>query len=158
MSSKNFDFNSGAGLEGDHQNLQTSLHYFRKLTSDTTLLFATVGLLHNETAVNYTTLGTSSDKRNEWTLPLSLGLELPANDWLTFRSSIVQSVLLDTSSRTDTINDFETSGSDDTTVAAGVSLIFNKLSIDATLEGINDGTGKINGVSLLGNVGFTYTL
>ncbi len=157
VNSKNFAFNNGAGLDGESKSLQTLLNYFHRFSDEKAFYFVTAGLFRSESVVSYSAPGSNNDKTAILNLPLSLGLEVPANSWLTLRSAIKQSVLIEDTKRTNGTADLETNGTDDTVVSAGVSLLFERFSLDATLEGADSGSGKVNGSALLANVGLKYS-
>ncbi|WP_413289060.1 hypothetical protein [Bdellovibrio sp. HCB337] len=94
---------------------------------------------------------TAATKTEETVLPVTVGIEADAASWLTLRGSITQPVLLGSVKSTpgDTVT-----VANDTTVAAGAGIKFNKFTLDATLAGST--TGTINGNSLLANAGLTY--
>ncbi|MBL7669196.1 MAG: hypothetical protein JNM39_01810 [Bdellovibrionaceae bacterium] len=156
MDSKGFAFNNGAGIEGDSKSLQTVLNYFHRFSDEKVFLFVIAGLSRGETVVSYAAPGSNNEKLTTWSLPLSLGLEIPANSWLTLQTSVKQGVLINSSNATNGITDLATNGLDDTKVSAGASLAFERIKLDATLEGADSGSGKVNGSTLLANVGLKY--
>ncbi|RYZ84805.1 MAG: hypothetical protein EOP04_17275 [Proteobacteria bacterium] len=83
-------------------------------------------------------------------LPVVVGIEADAASWLVLRGSVTQTVLLSSvKNATDT-----RTKANDTTVAAGAGIKFNKFTLDGSLAGST--TGQINGGSLLANAGLTY--
>lgn len=157
VSSYNFAFNNGAGLEGDSKSFQTSINYFRRLSGDKTFVFVTAGLARGERVISYVAAGSNNDKLATLSLPLSLGVEVPISGWLTLRSAVKQSVLIGESNQTNGLTDLTTNGTDDTVVSAGASLLFDRLAVDATLDGAESESGKVNGVTLLAKVGIKYS-
>jgi hypothetical protein len=86
-------------------------------------------------------------------LPLTIGMEMNANDWLTLRGSVSQSVLISDSTQTVTDKHHENT----TQVGAGAGVTWKKLTLDGTLRGAMDtGNGQLDGNNLLANVGMTY--
>lgn len=89
-------------------------------------------------------------------LPIVVGLEVDAASWMTLRGTVKQSVLIgdakDESLTATTI--YTTNQKNDTEIAAGVGLKFNKIAVDATLAGTT--TGAVNGNTLLANASMTY--
>ena len=84
-------------------------------------------------------------------LPVVFGIEADAATWLVLRGSVTQTVLL---SSVKASPGETTTKANDTTVAAGAGIKFNKFTLDGTLAGST--TGNINGGSLLANAGLTY--
>ena len=100
-------------------------------------------------------------KKTDMFLPVWMGLEADANSWMTLRASITQNVLLDSHKEETAGNSTaETNpGVNNTVAAVGVGLKFNKVTVDASLEGLSsNGTAsqKVNGTDLLGSAGLTY--
>lgn len=94
-------------------------------------------------------------------LPVALGLEYTANDWLVFRGSVKQRVVIDqgeTKSKgaNETTTDKTDNFPNSTTAAAGAGLKFGKFMVDGTFAGTT--SGNINATNLLANVSFTYSL
>lgn len=90
-------------------------------------------------------------------LPLVVGLETAATDWLKLRGSVAQNVIID--QRVSAVTN--TNNPNSTTVSGGVGIIWKKVAIDATLAGTNagvnsTGSGNINGNELLANASMTY--
>lgn len=97
----------------------------------------------------------SEAKMTTSSLPLVIGMELDAASWLTLRGSVTQTVLLNdvktTANGTDLVNSHQLNN---TTVAAGAGVKFNKWNLDATLAGST--TGDVNGNTLFANSSLTY--
>jgi hypothetical protein len=106
---------------------------------------------------NYTVKTPTEAKNDKLFIPLLIGLENSVNDWLTLRASVGQKVFLD---QFKTASDTNNAPANTTTVGAGAGIKWAKFTLDATLEGAAGAaaanTGRINGNSLLANVGMTY--
>ena len=111
----------------------------------------------------------ADDKVTSMSLPLFIGMEVDAASWLTLRGSVTQTLQLLNNDKRETLGATvsETApGVNDTTVAAGAGLKFNKITIDGTLQaaaatgvGANAGSGynqALGGNSLLSTLGMTY--
>ena len=111
------------------------------------------------------------DKFNRMTLPVLIGVESKANDWLTLRGSISQTVFVAQSkdefgypanSSTTPANgtpDREFGAeANNTAVAVGAGLKFGNSTIDGTLRDLVGSTAgqKIDGSNLFAQVGFVY--
>jgi len=94
------------------------------------------------------------------TLPVWIGLEADAASWLTLRGSVTQTVLLDSNkTTTGAVTNVETApGANNTVVAAGAGLKFNKIVVDGTLQASTNAatSQQLNGNSLLSTLGMTY--
>ena len=93
------------------------------------------------------------------TLPVWIGLEVDAASWLTLRGSVTETVLLNNSKTTvaGTTTAETAPGANNTVVAAGAGLKFNKIAVDGTLQASGSaGTQQLNGNSLLSTLGMTY--
>lgn len=108
-------------------------------------------------------LTTDDTKETSMSLPIIVGLEAEATSWLTLRGSLTQTVILDNSKKeTGSTTNFEFApGENNTAVAVGAGLKFNKVTVDGTLTGLTtDSTGaanqQLNGNDLLTTVGLTY--
>ncbi len=91
-------------------------------------------------------------------LPLFIGVETEASSWLTLRGSVTQTLQLLNSDKTESggVTASETApGANDTTVAAGAGLKFNKVNVDGTLTAAT--SQQLNSTSLLAQVGMTYS-
>lgn len=101
---------------------------------------------------------TGGDKLEVSSLPLIVGLEADAANWLTFRGSVKQSVFVNNTKETpatgtanpDLVN------SPSTEVAAGVGMKWNKFTVDGTLKAATSGNFGLDGDNFLGNVAMTY--
>ncbi len=81
------------------------------------------------------------------TLPITIGLAVEANSWLTLRGSATQSTLINNANETGP-------GANSTTVAAGAGLKFNKVTVDGTF--VTATTQEIDSNNLLAQVGMSY--
>lgn len=112
--------------------------------------------LANETTKN----SVGDRKATALQLPVWMGLEVDAASWAVLRGSITQTVLIN-DSKTEaggtTATEFSP-GANNTTVAVGAGLKFNKITVDGSLEGLSGATAtqQLNGDALLGSVGLTY--
>jgi hypothetical protein len=102
----------------------------------------------------------ADSKGSSLTMPIAIGMETEATSWMTLRGSITQTVLLnDSKSETGATTNFEYSpGANNTVVAVGTGLKFNKVTVDGTLSGLSGTTAAqtLDGNGLLTQVGFTY--
>lgn len=99
---------------------------------------------------NYTSKeSVADDKTTDMYLPVWMGLEADANSWMTLRASITQNVLLDShkTERAGTATAETNPGLNNTVAAVGVGLKFNKVTVDASLEGLSglNASQKVNG-------------
>ncbi len=97
----------------------------------------------------------ADDKSSSQYLNVLAGLEANATSWLDLRGSVSQEVLYGTTKA----NGGDAMTRDNSTVvAAGASLKFGKLEVDASLGAALDSGnyGKVNGNSLLGDLAMTY--
>lgn len=103
---------------------------------------------------------TAVDTKTETSsLPLIVGLEADAANWLTFRGSVKQSIFVNNTkvkaaaaanATIENINDANT------VVAAGVGMKWNKFTVDGTLKAATTGDFGLDGTNFLGNVAMTY--
>ncbi|MBY0554536.1 hypothetical protein K2P97_08405 [bacterium] len=120
-------------------------------------LFYGASLTQTEDKANILSAG--DNKVTSLKLPLIIGFEAEAASWLTFRSSVTQTVLINQSK---TVNAAGTTtaetdpGANTTTVAFGAGLKFNKLTIDGTISGLTAGGQTIGTNTLLSQVGVGY--
>jgi hypothetical protein len=113
--------------------------------------------LHSQSTKNDTT----DVKTTDLTLPLWIGLEVDAASWLTLRGSVQQTLQLLNNTKVEAsgeTSDEKSPAGNDTTVAAGAGLKFNKITVDGTLQAASNGTTsqQLNGNSLLTMLGLTY--
>lgn len=99
-----------------------------------------------------------ADEQTQTQLPVNIGFETDATSWLTVRASVKQNFFLNDSEvkdgNTGTTTTTETSGSESTAVAAGMTLNFGKFMIDGTLETTT--SGKLNANQWMSNVSVHY--
>jgi hypothetical protein len=122
------------------------------MKKDGSELFYSASLVSSETKDTV-----ANTKTTSMSLPLLIGLELDAASWLTLRGSISQSTLI-ANSKTETAGTTtaETApGVNNTTLALGAGLKFNKVTFDGTLATAT--TQQINTTNLLAQAGLTYT-
>jgi hypothetical protein len=136
-------------------------------TSETGEIF--MGGQLSSTAVDCKVTGSvaCTTKFTRTNLPVWVGVEANANDWMVLRGSITQSVLYDTSKdeiglpttagisgATGAASEFG-SAPNNTVVAAGTGFKFKGARLDATLSSAT--SQSINTTALLAQVGFNYT-
>lgn len=119
--------------------------------AENTIFFHSIGFSYTKSEAKDSVSG-NKNKTENFSFPLTIGLETEANSWMTLRGSVSQNVLI---SRTKTGQDKDENHPNSTTVAAGTGLKFKSLILDATFAGTT--TGQINSVNFLSNVGMTYT-
>lgn len=97
----------------------------------------------------------AAGKTESLALPVVIGIEADAASWLVLRGSITQTVLLN-SVKTTPVSGTSTdaTGGNNTRVAAGTGIKFNKFVLDTTLAA--ESNGNINGANLLANAGLVY--
>ncbi len=100
-------------------------------------------------------IGSTDTKWERTSLPLIVGGEVDAAQWLKVRASVSQNVLLSTykKSVTGTAADSVTKNND-TTLAAGAGINFTKWTLDGTVT--SQTTGNINQSEFLTNASLTY--
>lgn len=96
---------------------------------------------------------TPTNKTNVTGLPLVVGMELDAASWLTLRGSVKQTVLMG-ENKVAAATTTKSNLANDTTVAVGAGLKWNKITLDGTLAGST--TGNVNANALLANASLTY--
>lgn len=106
------------------------------------------------------TVASPNGKITNSTLPVWIGLEVDAASWLTLRGSVTQTVLIDSLKTEGTSLGAAqelSPGANNTVVAAGAGLKFNKIVVDGTLQAASAATSQqLNGNSLLSTLGMTY--
>lgn len=151
--------------EHDYTNIQLRAVHSTKVESNE--IFYGAGL--NQTNL---TDKVADKKLNRLHLPLIMGFEAKAMDWLMLRGSVTQSVLLTTfkdergypavsGTTTPAVGtaDLEYSGEPNTTsVAVGAGLKFGKVTIDGTLKDLMTTSGgqKLDSANLFAQVGLVY--
>jgi hypothetical protein len=114
-----------------------------------TQFFYSMGLLMSNYKLGG--IGNNADaKLFQLNIPVVIGLENAATDWLKLRASVSQKVFIDQTNTTATSYNKVNS----TTVAAGAGVNWKKLTLDGTLAG--SGTGQVDGNNLLANASLTY--
>ena len=101
----------------------------------------------------------SSSKTTTTGLPLIAGMEIDAATWLVLRGSVSQNVFLG-EVKTETTTSSTDKMANNTVVAAGAAVKFNKITLDASISGsgANSGTadGTVNGNNLFTQGSLTY--
>lgn len=90
------------------------------------------------------------------TLPVFIGVEANLTSWAVVRASVVQSVLISsTEDKTQTAPaDGKITNKNDTTVAAGIGIKYNKFTLDGVIAGST--TGDLNGNDVLTQASLSY--
>lgn len=101
--------------------------------------------------LKYSPANGTETKSEALRLPIVVGLESAASDWLTLQASVAQRVLVDQNKETENTDSHDPNS---TVVAVGASIKWKKITLDTTLAGST--TGNINGNSLFANAGLTY--
>lgn len=155
---RSFDFDNGSGAKGSAETTAVEIRYHRNLLNrDRVLLFASSGLGYGKFVADYDPVGLANDEVGSVYLPVTIGLEAGLRDWLVLRGSVEQHVIIDKETSKSNTTDVETNGTDDTKVSAGMSLVFDDLSLDATFAGSGtNGTGNLDANELMTNVGMNY--
>jgi hypothetical protein len=108
------------------------------------------------TALETTIQGAFSQEQTQ--LPFIMGVEADAASWLTLRASLKQNVIL--GSTKPNTGDTSTGIANNTTVALGAGMKFNKFTLDSTLAAGSVpgtvGTGAINANNMMANASLTY--
>lgn len=122
-------------------------------------LFYGVSLVQTSLKQDFTSASTDDVKRDTLTLPLTIGLEVEAASWLTFRGSVSQTTFINSTKQETSTSPVTTTtntdpGANTTSVALGAGLKFNKLTIDGTLGTAT--TQTINTTALMAQVGVGY--
>lgn len=119
-------------------------------------MFYGASLMNSETKESV-----ADNKVTSTSMPLFIGMEVDAASWLTLRGSVTQTLQLlntdkdVTGSAAPTVD--SAPGANDTVVAAGAGLKFNKITVDGTLQGAGaTGNQQLNGNTLLTTLGMTY--
>lgn len=114
------------------------------------------GIAYNQTNFKDDATTATVQQLDTTTLPVVIGLEAEAASWLTLRGSVTQDTNLigGVKNKAGDVN----STSDNTTVAAGVGLKFNKLVLDGTLSSSKGQLFEALGTNgLAANTSMTYT-
>lgn len=111
---------------------------------------------HMDTAKNKQT-GVDYKKEDSY-LPLIVGIEAEANNWLVLRGSLTQNLGLigSTKTSTATVSGDASTLADSTTVAGGVGMKFNKFLVDAFMQTSTTGTFGFDGANFLAKTSLTY--
>lgn len=116
------------------------------------------GFFYGARLSNVTTKEDVGDfKENDLKLPLWIGMEVDAASWLTLRGSVTQTLQLLNNEKEETAGATtleKTPAGNDTTVALGAGLKFNKITLDGTLEAAT--TQVYDSDNMLATIGLTY--
>ncbi len=88
--------------------------------------------------------------------PVWMGVEADATSWMVMRASVSQNVLLGSEKTTTGGTGEADTIANNTAVAAGLGLKFNKFTLDGTLSAANDTNAELNGNKFLANAALTY--
>lgn len=102
--------------------------------------------------------GPADSKTDTSKLPVIVGIEADAANWLTFRASLTQNVIVGSTKTTTAGVGDANNNADDTVVAAGVGMKWNKFAWDGTLSSAsaNGGTFGLDGSNFLARTSLTY--
>ncbi len=156
-----YDTNNGTtSVKGEGEDLKAQLNWFRTLKqTEGHFLYYSFGLSYRDQELKFSPGGLSMSIE-KLALPIALGLETKAKEWLVFRGSIAQEVIINKDETKDTAgNTTENINADDTVVAAGVGFIWSEsLTMDATFSGAGSaGSGQFNANTMFAEVGMNYS-
>lgn len=137
-----------APLNGDITKNQWEIGMVNNHKVEAGNFFYGVSYLSSEIKVD----ATPSTKTTVSGLPLLVGMEIDAASWLTLRGSVKQTILVG-ENKTES-KALKSNLTNDTVVAAGAGLKWNKIELDATLAGAVN--GNVNSDNLLANASLTY--
>lgn len=102
--------------------------------------------------------GTADVKVDTSKLPVIVGIEADAANWLTFRASLTQNIIIGSTKTTTAGVGDANNNADDTVVAAGVGMKWNKFAWDGTLSSASSSTGAfgLDGSNFLARTSLTY--
>ena len=143
--------NAGAELRKWSRNT-LNVGALTSVKKDGTEVFYSVQLAQAETKE---TVGDT--KTTTMTAPIAIGVEADAASWLVLRGSITQTLQLVNSTKTTTgtvTNTEQSPAANDTALAAGAGLKFNKVNVDGTI--LVNGNQTINANNMLATVGMSY--
>jgi len=119
-------------------------------------LFYSVAVRKDDTKLSG---GATDQKITSTTLPITIGMEVDANSWLTLRGSVSQSTLIN-DHKDETAATESAPSKNSTKVAAGAGLKFNKFNVDGTIlntTALAPSQGKkLDTSELMAQVGMTY--
>ncbi|MBC7421584.1 MAG: hypothetical protein H7328_12725 [Bdellovibrio sp.] len=152
---------SNAGLETRKYTITNyGVNAVSTVKKDGSEFFYGVGLTNSETKVNAgAAIGSAATVETTTTtlsLPVTMGLEVDAASWMTFRGSITQAIPVLNSTKTSATTTSKELNpiTNNTAFAAGVGLKFNKISLDGTI--LTGGSQVYSSNALLSQVGLTY--
>ncbi len=133
--------------------LEIDLGYAMQHDMDGALLFYSAGVKYSTGKFEEKLTNADADLK-ETSIPLTVGVEAQALDWLKLRGSVSQRVILN--SIESTTLDNSTHPANTTVVAAGASFVLGKFMLDGVLAGSGSGTGAFNANTLFVNSSLTY--
>lgn len=153
---ESYDHDNGAGVTGEGNDMSIEFTWHRTLKkTETDMLYYSVGVILVDDEVKSNPAGTKNTTEKT-ALPVKIGVETKARDWMVLRGSVTQEVIINKDETKTGGNTTEKNNTDDTVVAAGVGFIFNEnFTIDATFAGST--TGVFNTTNMFANVGMNYT-
>ena len=126
------EFENAAGSKNKTQNTHVGAARSYKL-NDKASAWASAWYMMDKDDNEYGTVGEVKSTK----LPVSIGIEVMAKDWLTLRGSVGQNII----GTTENDAGDEKTIADSTSVAAGASLTFGDLSVDGMISNDADGNG-----------------
>lgn len=152
----NYKFNTGAGLTGSRGIQNLSVNFYNALQTNSDLfIFYTMGLTQNKKTIDYELVSANDVESATLDLPIVLGAESQVKDWLNLRASVKQSTIINSKDYKNGSTNLKTDNAvNTTTVAAGLTLTFGKVSLDGLFEGATQ--GKINGNQFIAEAALKY--
>ncbi len=155
------DLDSGAGTRGTTDDKTLTVNFYNELpTKAGVMMFYTAGFRWMESKFDIEN-ATADAEQSTLSLPLALGIELDAKEWMKMRASVRQNVIVDTQKDKNNANatsrQIETSNTDDTVVAAGAGFKLGDFMLDALIAGASDANGSINANTLLTHASLNYS-
>jgi hypothetical protein len=151
-------------LQQDGSATIARLEYFRKMKDEEMMMaYYKAGILYSASAVKPD--GGDEATEDILAIPVTIGMEVKMEEWLVFRGSVNQNVIVDQQVDDSGANDGKRTRNNigDATVAAGVGMMWGGLRIDsqlaAVIDPVNNGAdtgGRIDGDNLLARVGVNY--
>ena len=131
-----------------------TLGYAKKHDKDGAMLFYSAGIEYLDGEQKEKEADASQDIKGT-SIPLVIGVEGKATDWLMLRGSVSQNILLDNVEGA--ADDKSSHPANTTVVAAGASFTFGKFQIDGVLGGSGGtGSGALNANTLFVNTSLNY--
>ncbi len=137
--------------------LNIDLGYAMTHDMDGALLFYSAGVRYSTGKFEEKIANSDTDLK-ETSIPLTVGVEAQALDWLKLRGSVTQRVILNSIEGFvgATAVDNSTHPANTTVVAAGASFVLGKFMLDGVLAGSGSGTGAFNANTLFVNTSLSY--